>query len=147
MYKHILIATDGSEVGQKGVDHGLSLARHLNARVTIITATEPYPIFGGDFTFAAGGAMLSDFRGGQQASAKATLAAASQEAKSAGLEAEPIHVPDAEPAEAILDVAKSHKCDLIVMGSHGRRGIGRVVVGSKTWEVVSHGHIPVLVVR
>jgi nucleotide-binding universal stress UspA family protein len=60
---------------------------------------------------------------------------------------ETVHVADAQPAEAIIDVAKSRNCDLIAMGSHGRRGVGRLVLGSKTWEVVAHSEVPVLVVR
>ncbi|HWW56018.1 MAG TPA: universal stress protein [Sphingopyxis sp.] len=148
MYKHILIATDGSELGQRGMEHGLSLARDLNARATILTVTEPFPIYSGaNFGFAPSGATISDFGAGQQETAKALLAAAGQAARSAGVEAETVYIADAQPAEAIVDAANSRGCDLIVMGSHGRRGIGRIVIGSKTWEVVSHGHVPVLVVR
>lgn len=148
MYKHILIATDGSEVGQKGVDHGLSLARNLSSRVTIITVTEALPLYAGNgFGILASETMVSSYGSGQQDAANSILAAASQAAKSTGVDADTVHVPDAPPAEAILEAAKSRNCDLIVMGSHGRRGIGRLMLGSKTWEVVAHGHVPVLVVR
>jgi len=148
MYKHILIAADGSEVGRKGLEHGLSLAGSLKARVTIVTVTEPYPIYaGGDFGTAPNGAMIANYSSGQDETANTILAAAEQAAKHANVKVETVHVADAQPGEAIIEAAKSHNCDLIVMGSHGRRGIGRLVLGSKTWEVVAHGQLPVLVVR
>lgn len=148
MYKHILIATDGSEIGQKGVDQGLSLAKALGAGVTIITVTEPFPIAtGGDFGFAPSATVIDSFASGQREVANSMLSAAKQAASAARIEAEIKHVADAEPAEAIIEAARSLNCDLIVMGSHGRRGIGRLVLGSKTWEVVARSHAPVLVVR
>lgn len=58
-----------------------------------------------------------------------------------------LHVPDAHPAEAIVDAAKSEGCSLIVMASHGRRGLGRLLLGSQTAEVLAHSPVPVLVVR
>ncbi|MDX3911156.1 MAG: universal stress protein [Sphingobium sp.] len=148
MYKHILIATDGSDVGQKGVDHGIALARDLRARVTLITVTEPYPVYaGGEFGFVPSDALMGDYMSGQKEAATAMLSAAEKAAASAGLEVSTIHVAEAQPAEAIIEAAQSHGCDLVVMGSHGRRGIGRLALGSKTWEVVAHSHVPVLVVR
>lgn len=148
MYKHILVATDGSELGQKGLEHGLSLARDQGARITIVTVTEPYPLYAGDaFGVVTSGAVVADYGSIQHDTANAVLAAARQVASTAGVQAEALHVADAQPAEAIIDTAKSGGCDLIVMGSHGRRGVGRLLLGSKTWEVVAHSHVPVLVVR
>jgi nucleotide-binding universal stress UspA family protein len=147
MYQHILIATDGSEVGEKGVEHGIAVAKALGARVTFITVTEPYPIAGGEFAYVPSDATIATYLSSQQESAQTRLAAAKASADSAGVPAETLHVSDVQPAEAIVDAAKSLNCDLIVMGSHGRRGLGRLLLGSKTYEVVSHGHTPVLVVR
>ena len=147
MYSHILIATDGSDVGQKGVDHGLALAKALGARVLVLTVSEPFPASVSALAYAPSEAMLDDFESGQAKAASETLAAIKAEAGQAGVTAETMYVADAQPAEAILAAAQSHQCDLIVMGSHGRRGLGRLVLGSKAYEVVSHGHIPVLVVR
>ncbi|MDE8652819.1 universal stress protein [Novosphingobium album (ex Liu et al. 2023)] len=147
MYKHILIATDGSDVGEKGVEHGLALAKSLGARATLVTVTEPFPITGGEFAYVPSQETVESFETGQRERANARLAAVKAAADQAGVQIETLHVADAQPAEAILAAAKSHDCDLIVMGSHGRRGIGRLMLGSKTYEVVSHGHIPVLVVR
>lgn len=147
MYTHILIAADGSDVSQKGVDHGLALAKALGARALVVTVTEPFPITGGDFAYVPSETMIEDFQAGQAKAAGATLAAIKAAADQAGVAVETLHVSDVLPAEAILAAAESHGCDLIVMGSHGRRGLGRLVLGSKAYEVVSHGHIPVLVVR
>lgn len=149
MYKHILISTDGSDVAQKGVDHGLSLAKSLGARVTIVTVTEPFP-----FHASAAGAGwvpgptdIAGYEEGQKRFADRVTAAVKEAAGKLGLEASTLHVPDARPAEAIIDAAKSEGCSLIVMASHGRRGLGRLLLGSQTAEVLAHSPVPVLVVR
>src|SRR5690606_8215405 len=99
------------------------------------------------FAYAPSEAMMKSYETSQRERANARLAAVKTAAEQTGVEIETLHVADAQPAEAILAAAKSRNCDLIVMGSHGRRGLGRLMLGSKTYEVVSHGHIPVLVVR
>jgi nucleotide-binding universal stress UspA family protein len=149
MYKHILISTDGSEVAQKGVDHGLSLAKSLGAKVTLVTVTEPFP-----FSATAAGAGwvpgpgdISSYEEGQKEFADRTLTAAKAAAQALGVEVATVHVADGRPAEAILDTAKSEGCSLIVMSSHGRRGLGRLLLGSQTSEVLAHSVVPVLVVR
>lgn len=148
MYKHILIAVDGSDVGQKGLEHGLSLAKALGAQVTVVTVTEPFPfISDGGFGYAPGASTVDDYRAGQDEMAKAILTAAQQVGTHAGVAIEALHVSDASPAEAIIETAKSRNCDLITMGSHGRRGFGRLALGNKTFEVMVHCHIPILVIR
>lgn len=149
MYKHILITTDGSELAQKGVDHGLSLAKSLGAKVTVVTVTEPFP-----FSATAAGAGwvpgpddISAYQEGQKEFADKVLAKVKEAADKLGVSAATEHVPDAHPAEAILDVAKAEGCSLIVMASHGRRGLGRLLLGSQTSEVLAHTEVPVLVVR
>lgn len=150
MYNHILITTDGSEVAQKGVDHGLALAKALGAQVTIITATERlqayYPGVTG-FEFDVNGTITADYMAEQKRAADATLDAAKQSAERLGITAETVHVPTAQPAEAIVETAKARNCSLIVMASHGRRGLGRLMLGSQTAEVLAHSPVPVLVVR
>lgn len=148
MYKHILVATDGSDVGSKGVEHGLALARSLGAKVTLITVTEPYPLYAaGDLAIVPNETRMTQFEEGRHEVAEGILTTASRNAQALGVETDTLHIADAEPAEAIIETAKQRACDLIIMGSHGRRGIGRLVLGSKAWEVVAHGHVPVLVVR
>lgn len=149
MYKHILISSDGSEVGQKGVDHGLSLAKALGAQVTIITVTERFPIYADGLTvaYAMSDSLMAEYTSGQKEAAAAILSAAKQAADQLGVAADTVHVPNALPAEAIVEAAQSRNCSLIAMASHGRRGLGRLVLGSVTSEVLAHSPVPVLVVR
>ena len=150
MYNNILISTDGSEVAQKGVDHGLSLAKSLGARATIITVTERFPIYpqpdmGG--TWVPGLDEMARYEAGQKEVAQKVLGAVEAGAKKLGVPADTVHVPDAYPAEAIVELAKARDCNLIVMASHGRRGLRKLVLGSQTSEVLAHSLVPVLVVR
>lgn len=149
MYHHILISTDGSEVAQKGVDHGLTLAKALGAKVTVITVTDPYPyqMSAAGVGWVPGPNEIALFQEGQAEYAKKLLAKVAEAGKKLDLGVETLHVPDARPAEAILDTAAAEGCSLIVMGSHGRRGIGRLLLGSQTSEVLAHSPLPVLVVR
>ncbi len=149
MYQHILLSTDGSELAQHGLDHGLSLAKALGAKVTILTATEPFP-----FSSRAVGAGwvvtdgdLATYEKGQKDYALGILKDAAEAAKKIGVAAETVHVADAHPATAIMEAAKAKGASLIVMASHGRRGLGRLLLGSQTAEVLAHSPVPVLVVR
>jgi nucleotide-binding universal stress UspA family protein len=149
MYKHILISTDGSEVAQKGVDHGLSLAKSIDAKVTVVTVTEPFP-YRADFAgggWAPSPADISGYEAGKMQAASKLLASVRNAAEKLGVDAAVLHVPDARPAEAIVDVAEARGCSLIVMASHGRRGFRRMLLGSQTAEVLAHSPVPVLVVR
>jgi nucleotide-binding universal stress UspA family protein len=148
MYKHMLIATDGSELAGKGLEHGLALARPLNAKVTVLTVSEPLRR---DMANAArlGGIDDPVVRYDQQLDAvmKVRFADIEQRASEFGITAELAHEIDEAPAEAIVRYAKLNGCDLIVMTSHGRRGVQKVLLGSQTSEVLAHTTIPVLVVR
>ena len=147
MYSHILIPTDGSECAAKGVDRGIALAGKLGAKVTIVTVTETLPVYvGGEGLGWSAGAAYEDYDRHQDAAAAAVLAGAKQKAEAAGVAAETTHVPRAQPAEAIVEAAKARGCDLIVMASHGRRGVRRFILGSQTAEVLAHSPVPVLVV-
>lgn len=148
MYNHILISTDGSDVAQKGVDHGLSLAKSLRGRATIIMVTEIFPIY--PPTDVSGTWVLDEtarYRAGQKEIAQKVLAAAEAAAKKLGVPADTVHIPDAYPAEAIVELAKARDCSLIVMASHGRRGLRKLMLGSQTSEVLANSPVPVLVVR
>ena len=149
MYKHILIPTDGSDFAQKGVEHGLALAKALGSAVTIVVATDPMPMAG--LALGAGWVAtpiaMSEYEEMQKKFAEETLAAAQSAAGKAGVMADHLHVPDARAADAILETAEARGCDLIVMASHGRRGVERMLLGSQTAEVLSHSKLPVLVVR
>jgi nucleotide-binding universal stress UspA family protein len=145
MYKHLLIATDGSELAGKAVAAGLALAESLGARVTVVTATEPWT------AMANGGAFAFDFPIEQYErtaaeDAERTLSGALAQARQAGVQCDTVHVMDF-PAEAIIDTAKARGCDLIVMASHGRRGVARVLLGSQATRVVALSSMPVLICR
>jgi nucleotide-binding universal stress UspA family protein len=151
MYPHILIATDGSELAQKGIDHGLSLAKQLGSKVTILNISEPLSpyLFGGEMGASAAVATIDfeAYRRQQQESATAILDMAKAAAASMGVPADTVFIKETRPAEAIVDVAKERDCALVVMASHGRRGLGKLFLGSQTIEVLTHSQIPVLVVR
>jgi nucleotide-binding universal stress UspA family protein len=145
MYKNILIPTDGSEISNVALRHGLELAKGLGASVTILFAVEnPFTsTWGGFAPTDAGtvGGIMDDLRGlGQR-----TLDASLETAKNAGVNATPLLVTDLRVGDAILEAAKSH--DLIVMGTHGRGGLERVLLGSTTEFVVRHAKKPTLVVH
>ena len=146
MYKPILIATDGSEIAQKGVDHGLSLAKNLDAKVMVVTVTEPFPIYAGE-GWALGPGDFERYDADQIKFAQELLAPIKASADRLGVTCETRHVPNRRPAEAILDTAAEEDCSLIVMASHGRRGLERLFLGSQTQELVSRSSLPVLVVR
>ena len=150
MYANILLSTDGSDVARKGLEHGLALAKALHAKATIITVTEQFPF---DLGSGHGAAWLPSqdeinrFDAACQHRADEVLGEAAAMAAKIGISAELLHVPHAHPASAIIATAKSSGCDLIVMASHGRRGIRKLVLGSQTSEVLADGSVPVLVVR
>lgn len=149
MYEHILISTDGSEVAQKGVESGLVLAKDLGARATIITVTERFGNHGGSVKWDPGSGERPGYEDSltQEEVAEEILTSAMATARRLGVEADTLHVSDAVPADAIIETAKARNCQLIAMASHGRSGLGRVLLGSQTSDVLARCGIPVLVVR
>ena len=149
MYANILLSTDGSDVARKGIEHGIALAKALNAKVTVITVTEPLPVDYGS-GHASGWIPSQEefdrFDAACKERAGEVLDEARVMAKQIGISAELLHVPNAHPAGAIIETAKSRGCDLIVMASHGRRGLRKLILGSQTSEVLADGSVPVLVV-
>jgi nucleotide-binding universal stress UspA family protein len=148
MYKCILIATDGSEMASKAVTHGIALAKTHNAKAAVVTVTDIWSSF----------AMAHDYDQGKKdpigryealaaESAKRVLDKAGAVAKEQGVDCLLIHVADKHPAEGILQAAKDTGADLIVMASHGYRGVNRLLLGSQANEVVTHSKVPVLILR
>ena len=150
MYANILLSTDGSDVARKGVKHGIELAKALNAKVTVIAVTEPLPVNYGSGHASGWIPSQEEFDAYEAACrerAGKVLDEARAMAEEVGISVELLHVPNAHPATAIIETAKSRGCDLIVMASHGRRGIRKLLLGSQTSEVLTDGSVPVLVVR
>lgn len=148
MYKHILIATDGSELAAHGVEHGLALAVPLGAQVTVLTVALPLRKEAAQAAIE-GGVDDPFVRYDQQIEShmKTLFASIEQRAAEHGVSVNLLHEIDEHPAEAIIRTAGLKGCDLIVMTSHGRRGAKRLLLGSQTAEVLAHTVIPVLVVR
>jgi nucleotide-binding universal stress UspA family protein len=139
LYNHILLTTDGSDLAQRGIDHGLTLARKLGSKVTALTVTAPYPL--------QSATTAGAWEAGQREHADAALQPVTKAASNMGVQADVVHGKSDSAAEAIVDTAQKLGCDLIVMASHGRRGVTRLLLGSQTAEVVHSSAIPVLVVR
>ncbi|MEN9886500.1 MAG: hypothetical protein RL758_1078 [Pseudomonadota bacterium] len=147
MYKRILIATDGSTLSKKAVTHGLDLAQSVRAEVLLTKVVPKYTqtYFEGVVTLSAEDVkkIEKDWVAQGQAMLDKVLAAA----KSRDLDIKTAVVKSDRVAEAIIAAAKKNDCDLIVMASHGRKGISRVLLGSETNAVLTHSHVPVLVLR
>jgi nucleotide-binding universal stress UspA family protein len=145
MYKNLLIATDGSELAEKAVAHGVELAKALGAKVTAVIVSEPWTVFA---TGEVGATFpVDEYERALEANATQVLGAVADRAKAAGVPCATKYVKDEFPADGIIAAAKEAGCDLIVMASHGRSGVSRLLLGSQANKVVTHSHIPVLVCR
>jgi nucleotide-binding universal stress UspA family protein len=147
MYKHLLVATDGSKLSGKAVTHGIALARALGAKLTAFHAAPDYPL-----PIVSEGVVFEpvsrkEYVAAMAKSSAQLLDAVVAKARAAGVECATDHAIAALPWEAILAAAKKSKCDAIVMASHGRRGIASLLLGSETQKVLTHGKLPVIVVR
>ena len=148
MYRNILISTDGSELAGKAVEHGVMLARKIGASVTFVTVTEMWSALEMAAAVDRGTPNpMKIFEEMAAESAQDILAAAKTVAQDAGVDCQTLHVRDRAPAEGIIATADEKGCDLIVMASHGRRGLNRLLLGSQTTEVLAYAKVPVLVVR
>ena len=136
MYANILVSTDGSDVAKKGVQHGIALAKALNAKVTVITITEPVPVFYGSGHASGWIPAQEDFDAVCEEFAGKVLDEARAMAEQIGISADLLHTPNAHPATAIIETAKARGCDLIVMGSRGRRGFSKLLLGSPSCSLI-----------
>jgi nucleotide-binding universal stress UspA family protein len=145
MFKHILIPTDGSPLSERAVLKGIELAAEQGARVTGIHVSPQFHIL----TYRPD--MLEDTRNAyaqdSEAHAKHYLDFVSKTAAESNVPCETVREISDEPFQAIIDAARARRCDLIVMASHGRRGISGFLLGSETHRVLTHSGIPVLVWR
>jgi len=149
MYARILIATDGSDLADRAIDHGLQLAKVAGSEVTIVTVTEPATLVGGGYASVAGGVIdpLPELIEAQDKAARELLERAAKRAANQGVTAKTVLVDNSFAAEGIVATADQIGAELIIMGSHGRRGLNRLLLGSQTNNVLAHTKIPVLVTR
>lgn len=141
MYKHILIPTDGSDLSRQAIEHGIALAKAVGAKVTVLTVTEPF------YVSAFESSMVEHYKKHVAALATKHLDAAKAAADASNVSCEMARLEHEQPYRAIIDAADARGCDVIVMASHGRRGISAIVLGSETMKVLTHSPIPVVVVR
>ncbi len=148
MYQHILLPTDGSKISAKAVKQGLELAKAIGAKVMAFHVMPEYQAVL-DETFAVTTVLSfkKQFDDEAQKRAKKILTAVKTDATALKVPCECVSVVGAAPYDAIIRQAKKAKCDLIMMASHGRKGLSGLLLGSETTKVLTHSTIPVLVVR
>lgn len=148
MYKSILIPTDGSELAMKAVEHGLALGKAVNAAVTFVTATADWSATQMAELVERGVAEpVQHYEKKAAAWAGKVLAECEDRAKRAGVKCATVHAQDKAAADAIIETAKAKGCDLIVMSSHGRGGVGRMLLGSVANKVLTYSTLPLLICR
>jgi len=144
MFQRILVPTDGSDITRKAVDTTIALAKQLNARIYTISVKEPFP-------YSAISEMQptppQEFFDAQERIASARVQAVREACETAVTTCEGHTVEALHPWEAIIEHAQRTGCDLVVMASHGRRGVSALLLGSETQKVLTHSKIPVLIVR
>ena len=148
-YRHILFPTDGTRLSGKALKAAIALARLTRARITALNVTAPYmpAAYVDAFIPEPPGYTQAEHRKATRAAAERLLGMVEKSARTARVRCDTIHAEDASPWRAILRTARSRGCDLIVMASHGRRGIEALVLGSETNKVLTHSRVPVMVCR
>jgi len=145
MFKHVLIATDGSPLSESAAHSAVQLAKSLSAQVTAITVSPPFHVFTTRYIMVAD--TEDAYNEDCERRARETLEVVRTAAESAGVSFEGIHVFHEHPYAAIIEAADTKVCDAISMASHGRNGTIALVVGSETMKVLTHCKIPVVVWR
>ena len=144
MFKRILVPTDGSEITAKAINTAIDLAQAGSGQMFVVSVKEPFP-------YSAISEMQpvppQEFYDAQERIAAGRVKAVVDAAKAAGVTCNGHTVEALHPWEAILDHAKAQQCDLIVMASHGRRGVAALLLGSETQRVLIHSTLPVLIVK
>ena len=147
MFKRILVATDGSELSAKAVDKAIGLASSLGAELFALKVVHQQPEAHWDGGMNHERAAHAKLEAQQMETAQAVVAAVREAAQGAEIKVTPLAVKASSVADAIIETAQKNDCDLVVMASHGRRGLARVLLGSETQHVLTHTRIPVLVIR
>ena len=147
MYQRILVATDGSDISRTAVTSAIELASVVRAELVALYVVPRYPVsyFEGGITISVDDIARTEKQWSEKG--QTVVDAVQQEAKAQGVTAIALVVQSDLIAESIISAAKKHSCDLVVMASHGRKGIKRILLGSETQHVLTHSTVPVLVLR
>jgi nucleotide-binding universal stress UspA family protein len=147
MYKKILVATDGSTLSKKAVANAIALAASLGAEMVAVKVVPRYPqsYFEGGLALQA--AEVERVEAQWASEGQAIVDGVKKAAEANGVKTKAVTVKSDVVSDAIIAAAKKHKCDLVVMASHGRKGVKRLLLGSETQQVLTHSHVPVLVLR
>jgi nucleotide-binding universal stress UspA family protein len=148
MYQHILLPTDGSKLSAKAVKQGIEFAKSIRAKITAIHVAPEYQmVIDEGFVMPTVMSLKKRFEEETAARSKKMLDEITADALAAGVACYGVTVVSSVPYDAIIKQAKKGRCDLIIMASHGRRGLSSILLGSETAKVLTHSTIPVLVVR
>ena len=148
MYKHILVPTDGSKLSGKAVKQAVAFAKAVGARITAVHVSDEYrAMMDEGFVLPAFATFKKRFDEMNAQRSNAILSQVKAGAQAAGVQCDCVTVSNNLPYDAIIRQAKKSKCDLIMMASHGRKGLQSMLLGSETAKVLTHSTIPVLVVR
>lgn len=147
MYQNILVATDGSELSKKAIDSATDLAAAVGAELVALYVVPRYPVsyFEGGITISTDEIARTEKQWSEKG--QAVVDAVQREAQAKGVKTKAVVIQSDMVAESIMSAANKNNCDLIVMASHGRKGIKRVLLGSETQHVLTHSTVPVLVLR
>ena len=149
MYKHLLVPTDGSPLSLKAAKAAAGLAKKLGAKVTAVYVTAPWmpPMAPEGVRPSSLEGLEATYKRAADAEADKALEQIAKVAHAAGVKCEALRVKGDQPWKAIINAASKNKCDLVVMASHGRRGLAGLLIGSETTKVLTHSKVPVLVCR
>ena len=147
MFKHILLPTDGSPVSDKAVKRGIEFAKKVKARVTALHVVPEFKFMADEGITPLSPALKKRFQDEGLARATAMLEAVAKQARSRGVRCATLCVSSDQPHQEIVATTRRKKCDLVMMASHGRRGLSSLLLGSETAKVLTHSKVPVLVVR
>jgi nucleotide-binding universal stress UspA family protein len=145
MYKHILLPTDGSELSKKAIDHGIALAKAVNAKVTALIVATPIHALVVEPDLVTG--PLDQYKKLVADRTEKYLSIVRDAAAASGVICDGVQIEHDHPYEAIIDTATKNGCDLIIMASHGLSGVSPIMLGSETLKVLTQTTIPVLVYR
>jgi nucleotide-binding universal stress UspA family protein len=148
MYKNILLPHDGSALSDEAADHGIALARAVKAKLTVMhVVAHRNVVLDEGVSSKLVHKLESDYENLAKQNAEGLLAKITARAKASGVESTSVVVIGDAPYREIIDQARQFECDLVVMASHGRRGLEGLLLGSETAKLLTHSRIPVLVVR